>query len=370
MRSGIYDRIMVRRTIEQSQTLVPAALAALLTIVIWVIMDFTTAYGFTYTLTENSAMNPNIDIDAILAAIAWPVLATIVLVLVIVHHERLGPFIKELRISKVSAGPVSLEFAQTIVHEAKEQLQLKNEADIIDLRSDGTAEPLLNEANDTLVKQIKQAPSTGFAIFDLDIGKTWLSSRLYLFTIILQNIHKLKRIVFICNRDGIKNSFVGITEPQQLRSALAKEYPWLEDAFPQAYIDTWRQIQRRHIFGSIDQITAMGIVPKFLGNIQRDHPPLGTSEASEWTKMKHKGTWEHAEWITIDRLEEILGQALDTSSWISESEVRNKGKGDLIRRVIYRAGDYVAILDKDRSFEKQTIIDKNELARDAALDVT
>src|SRR5215212_1327703 len=54
MRSGIYDRIMVIRTIEQSQTLILAALAALLTIVIWVIMDFTTAYSFTYTSAENS----------------------------------------------------------------------------------------------------------------------------------------------------------------------------------------------------------------------------------------------------------------------------------------------------------------------------
>ncbi len=70
--------------------------------------------------------------------------------------------------------------------------------------------------------------------------------------------------------------------------------------------------------------------------------------------------------MTVDRIEEILGQDLDKSSRISESELRSRPKEEIIRLILSSEGRYVAVLDQDGRFEKGTMIDKNRLAIEVA----
>jgi hypothetical protein len=211
------------------------------------------------------AMNFDVDIDAILTAIAWPIFAGIVLILVIVNRKHLGPFIKGLRISKVSFGPVSIELAVTTG--IKPNLVVDTASGSFDLRNE-TGIPVESSDKETIIEQIKHGSQKDFAIFDLGNGKDWLSSRLFLFTIVLQDLYELKSIVFVGMRNGIANHFLGVIKPRDVRHALAKKYPWLENNFGNAYVSKWQQKgyfgQTRNIFGSLDQANAIEVVINFL----------------------------------------------------------------------------------------------------------
>jgi hypothetical protein len=256
-----------------------------------------------------------------------------------------------------------VEFAETRV--SKPNLVVDTGFGLVDLRS----EPGINLAGDstkTLLEQIQQGQSKGFAIFDLGNGTAWLSSRLFLFTIILQNIYELKAIVFVYTQDGIPDRFVGITEPERLRFAIAKRCPWLESAFAEAYISTWQYNKGiKQIFGGIDQSNATNIIYNFVQKVQSNTVDnVDSTLSGEWTSLK--GKWEHAEWMTVNRVEEILGQDLDKLSCITESDLRSRPKEEQIRLILSSAGRYVAVVDQDGRFQQRKMIDKNSVVMEIA----
>ena len=330
---------------------------------IFSLMLITSSFGimtihFAYGQTNQGQVN--IDIDAILAAIIWPVFAGIVLILVVAHRQRLGPFIKELRISKVSVGPLSVDLAE--IRASKPNLEVNTGEGSFDLRRE-SIKPLGSDTKKTLLKQIRQGSPTDFTIFDLGDGTSWLSSRVFLFTIVLQKLYALKSIIFTCTIDGITDRFVGITEPEQLHYALAKKYPWLESAYAEVYINNWPKGEEAwgHLFSSLDSAKTTDIVTDFLRKIQVDRngfDNLSPHDKSEYTSLREN--WEHAERMTKVRVEEILGQALDKC--ISESDLQTRSKEDQIRLILSFNGSYIAVLDQDRRFKKGTLIDKHALA--------
>ena len=85
---------------------------------------------------------------------------------------------------------------------------------------------------------------------------------------------------------------------------------------------------------------------------------------SEWTSLKRK--WEHAEWMTVNRVEEILGQDLGKLSFITESDLRSRPKEQQIRLILSSAGRYVAVVDQDRRFQQRKMIDKNSVVMEIA----
>jgi hypothetical protein len=312
----------------------------------------------------------DIDIDAILTAIVWPVFAGIVLILIFKYRQNIGPFIKELKVSKLSVGPVSVELAEAKGFEP--DLTTESYSFDFDLRHElGTL--VAESENPAMWKLIEQADTKDFAIFDLGSGKNWLSSRLFLFTIVLHHLYHLKSIVFLSTKDGVSNHFLGIAEPEQVRYALGKRYDWFENAIGKAYEASWKMYHGH--FGYIDTGNAKSLVENFLEAVQLSKEDWEKSrlkssvDESQWTLLKQKKgdteeteKWEHSDWVTPEKLEDILGDALDKSSWIAESELRAKSREGQVLAILSHTGHYVVVLDEGRRFDKGRVIDRVGLA--------
>jgi uncharacterized protein YfbU (UPF0304 family) len=67
-----------------------------------------------------------------------------------------------------------------------------------------------------LYDQLNVIDHVGFVIFDVGDGKQWLSSRLYLFTTILQEIYSLKCIVFVGEYNNTWYQFLGSANPDRV----------------------------------------------------------------------------------------------------------------------------------------------------------
>lgn len=85
----------------------------------------------------------------------------------------------------------------------------------------------------------------------------------------------LKNIVFIDTHEGIRRRLVGIGEPDQVRYALARHYPWLEPIFAKVY-GNLPNLMITSVYGSVEKWVAEQLVLCFLKdlNIQDSNAPL------------------------------------------------------------------------------------------------
>lgn len=307
------------------------------------------------------AVSLNIDVGALANAIVWPTFAAVLLVK---YRHDIASFLrnllKDVRLSKLSFGSLSAEFATTRGIEPNwgigpADLRQTDVSNFGDYRSD-------------LIAQIQDTSVIDYAIFDLGDGKQWLSSRLYLFVLIFHQMRGLRRIVFVNQRSG-QHDFVGTADPREVRYALAIRYPWLEQTFAASYANLpGLRINTTH--GSLDQDMAVLLIKNFLSNPVISFPgkqPL-TFE-NEWTYLENSQRSEHAEWIDTQRLKDILQGILDTT-WISRRDLEVKSKMDQAKLILSFKSQFVGVLDSNHRFEK--LIDRNlileELARSLLLD--
>jgi hypothetical protein len=76
--------------------------------------------------------------------------------------------------------------------------------------------------------------SVDYLIINLEAGRSWLSSRLYLFINALAEVRGIEAIVFT-SRIGSKDKFVGVCSVNVVSARLAWAFPWL----PRALADAW-----------------------------------------------------------------------------------------------------------------------------------
>jgi hypothetical protein len=274
--------------------------------------------------------------------------------------------LNELKVSKLAIGTFSIEFAETKGFEPN--LKIETAGGLFDLRNQPGV-PIERSGKETLLAQIKQGGNRDFAIFDLGKGKNWLSTRLFLFTIVLADLFSLRRIIFLYTKGDVSNYYLGTAEPKDIRSAFSKVYPWLDDAFADAYIETWKHLSnnqvtsKNSIFGSINDVNANFIIHGFLKKVQVKTDNITSEKLSinldSWTNLKDE-RWEHGEWMTHNKLEDILDGALDKSS-ILESDLTMTNEKQLLY-ILSSRGQYIPILEEDRRFEKGKIIDKFAVA--------
>lgn len=308
-------------------------------------------------------VNVNIDIAAITSVIVWSTLVGIMFVILSTYRKNIGSYVKELmkdlRLSKVSVGPsgVSVELAVAKGFEPK----WTGTDPLEDIRQ--TALYNLRDSVSELIAQIQETSTKDYAIFDLGHGSQWLSSRLYLFTIILQRMHGIRSIVFVDRDQEITHHFVGVADPIQVQYSLARRYPWLEKEFAKTYGDLGPQITS--IYGSLESHQAIVLIEKFLEKIQKNQEP--TSE-SDWVKAskdprKPDQKWEHAEWLNTDQVEQILQEILDKSSWVGRLDLQGKSREDQLKLILSFKGHFVAVLNQNHwRFEK--LIDRQQLANE------
>jgi hypothetical protein len=214
-----------------------------------------------------------------------------------------------------------------------------------------------------LISQLQQTTPADYFIVDLGKGDIWISSRLYLFTIILQKVRKIRSIVFVDKYQDIRNHFLGIATPSKLQSALEHNYPWLEKAFARAYAED---------FWGGDMV--VNLINAYIYEIQTHEPPIA-EQLGQWVELKvpeevrqlkepdKSKVWEHASWLDGDKLEKMLEEELQRP-WVSERELQTKSDADKARLILsFERSSFVVVLDEDRRFKK--LVDRQPIVEEA-----
>ena len=280
-------------------------------------------------------------------ALSWPV--TLIAAFTI-FREPISKFVANLgqRVKKFSIFEFELELSSV-----PEFTPVWTTPSLTDVRQPSASSEFTSYAY-ALIQQIRDDTACDYAIIDLDTGHSWLTSRLFIFAVLLQRMRNLQCFVFVETLGHIRRRFIGMASPDAVRWALALRYPWLEQAFATSY----GQVGNIQIFsssGALDTGIATQVFQNYLTNIQQSVAP--TTDVEEWVPLQSQAsTWEHAKWIDPRRLESLLRPVLN-DSWIPDDPDANSSKKS--KSVLRRHGTFVAALDQDRKF--RSLIDRQAL---------
>jgi hypothetical protein len=278
----------------------------------------------------------------------------------VAFRRDIGKFLRDIspRIDTFSIGPVSIQLAEMSPFEPNWKGY-----DMEDFRKSSIHVDMDSRAE--LLWQLSEPQAADYAIFDLGSGSEWLSSRLYLFALILQRMRRIRYIVFVDRNQGVMRHFVGIADSEILRYVFAQRYEWLEQSLAKAY-GKLEQLRISTNYGSFDSYSARTLINDFINEINAKEEyvkSLDPSEQGQWVKLPQSHTWERAEWIDVNKLESILGDLL-WRPWVIDRELQTKPKQEQVKSIIAFKESVVAIVDADRRFEK--LIDRYALTDQAA----
>jgi hypothetical protein len=299
--------------------------------------------------------------------IVWPLVVAGALV---GFYQQIARFLDELgrRATKVSVYQVAFELAT--VPEFAPSWSIGS----IDVRGLSSAD-IFDSVADTLFKQLMGNVQADYAIVDLGEGKQWLTSRLFIFAVVLERLRGLRSFVFLERCGGVRRRFVGVASPDQVRWALARHYPWLEAAFAQAYSSVTpydpRQRTDPYIFSdpyafsdpNAPQLPlAKQLVRSFLHNIQQNQdPPPDQMESWESFTTQAGKLWERANWLDGERLERDLQGVLQTSWLLDSPDIASSRRTEAILR---REGHFVALVEESGRFRR--LVDRQAILEQVA----
>jgi hypothetical protein len=304
------------------------------------------------------------DVADLVGAVVWPL---VILPGVYLFRVPLRQLVGRIgtSASSLSIGPggVKIDFGSAVAKVASEETTVLG-----DLRS--AAPALADSAASTMFEQLAAEDPAPHLLVDLGEGREWLSSRLYLFAVMLASMRRTRTLVFVETLNGLRGRFVGLATTVQVHYALARTYPWLEADYANAYATAttnWRSQsapQNREPFvldhyGRLSQGVAQPIVSLFLTNI-KIRPPAGNVLPAEWLDETVNGVPlnEHAHWLKGSDVERILGAALERWAYITETMPRSPS--EIAAATVRMSGhDSVALVDDQHRF-KGVIVDRRQ----------
>jgi hypothetical protein len=227
---------------------------------------------------------------------------------------------------------------------------------------------VIDSVSETLFKQLTENIAADYAIVDLGQGYQWLTSRLFIFAVMLERMRGLRCFVFLETRGDVRRRFLGTAFPDKVRWALARQYPWLEAAFAQAYSETVpydpRLTNDPYVFSDASALqpdTSRKLVQNFLNKIQQNGTPP-TNEIGTWESLNNGQLWERAKWLDGDRLEQDL-QGVLQDSWFLDSPDTPSAKR--MEAILRREGPLVALVEEERRFKR--LVDRQALLERVAV---
>ena len=231
----------------------------------------------------------------------------------------------------------------------------------------------------SLFEQFKGNETLDYAIIDLGTGHTWLTSRMYIFAIMLERMRGLRCFVFLETKGDVDQQFLGIASPRGVRWALARQYPWLETAFAKAYANayipepgqTTPTLRILSDAGALTPEVAQKLVYDFLADpsIQQTLTPSTppNPDDGKWESFTTKDgqhLWEHAKWLDTTRLKQDIGNILqqDETTWLWESP--DISHTEQARSILRRKVSFVALVDRERRFK--SLVDRQVFLERAA----
>ena len=305
------------------------------------------------------------EITHLIEVIIWP---AAILVLLACYKKYIIQIISSFKgsFSKISFGNISIEFA-------KEE---KSALSDFETSLENIRKPSFSQIDDSnmasFINQLQDTRHTDYAIVDIGTGQEWLTSRLYILSIILKRIKNIRYFVFVETKDGIFSKFLGIAEYNEIRWSLARQYSWFEKAYAGAYQTLFdSDIIVNEIGGIYEKANpsypqmAINLANQFLMNIQNPAEKNPDNEG-EWILLKKSQVEEHAEWISKEKLERLLGENLNRYS-IDSRSFGKKSKAEQIREILLGNGKYVALVDMDNRFER--LLDRSAVVHEILKDL-
>jgi hypothetical protein len=286
------------------------------------------------------------DVVDLVRAIAWPVA---VIIAAIVLRDPLAKLLA--RTARVSAFNVSIDLA-TATEFTEPSWDLGQVADV---RKPSPAPPM-SSAPEALLPQLSDPTQVDYAVIDLGEGQEWLTSRLYLFVMLLQLFRGLRWVVFVETVAGLRRQFIAAADPTDVCTALARRYPRLERAFATAYAKPGAVAPYVDAYQLSYQTSE--VVTEYLSV-----PQTATSAEprNDWIALGESGIWGYAKWLTGARLERVLANVLNQSSVAYSPDGARR---DQVAEVIRRSGPFVAVVDRGRFRE---LIDREAVLEQAAV---
>jgi hypothetical protein len=227
---------------------------------------------------------------------------------------------------------------------------------------------IFDSASQTLFQEILKPAQAEYAIVDLRSGHAWLTSRLFVFALILGEVTGLRAFVFLESAAGTRRRFLGVATPSNVRRALGTRYPWLEEAFVRALNDQYPDMPEPQVplasafsgqtspFSAADPWRVTTFVRRFIERLQRTTDPPENEKKSYLEVGTEPKTWERAHWVDGERLERDLAGVLEYA-WVEESP--DQPRNTVSEAVIRRRALFVALVDTDRRFV--ALVDRSAL---------
>jgi hypothetical protein len=331
----------------------------------------------------NQAFVPAVELGR---ALAWPAAAVVIAILL---YRPLNIFVRAIgsRITKLSLFKVELEL---LAERAATSTPLLD-----DIRSASTAAQI-NDSKIMMLEQVQSGTPADYAVVAIGNGEQWLTSRLYIALIMMQRMRGVQVFVFLERTANTEQKLVAVAPINQLRWALAQQYPWLEAAWvrantaglmalavppvqaaaqPQPLSCNLPDPRAQHIFsglitsdtGGFPPYNASQMLQHFIASLQQVAQPLKPlQEPAEWAPLVDRTTgntvaYERANWVTSSLLEALLSQETFFSS---VNELRDLPRAKQTRAVLRRVADFVAVTQGNEKFVR--LLNRRTLLEDIA----
>lgn len=317
-----------------------------------------------------------LDVSALVGAIVWPL---VLVILVVIYHAPIVAALGTARERGFKLGlPGGWSFELPGATEARVNWVSGRMG--TDLRRPVSYTTITDSTRAEFSAQLRDRTPAQYALVDLGGGQEWLSSRLYIMSILLARLRSVDALVFLEERGAQSGCFTGWAFVNEVRWALARASPRLEPAFAQAEYKLYEQSQCVVVKGGVlappDQPTTPGslspeqeapvdLLSAYLQQIQL--PVAPPNEKSRWQPLVSASgipaplMVEYGQWLDRTSIRELLGDHLQKSS-IRENELLSKPEAEQVRLIVSHHGNYVALTDDDgrltRLIDRGTLIEQ------------
>jgi hypothetical protein len=285
-------------------------------------------------------------VQEIIGIVIWPM---VVLLSLVLFQEPLGAFLRALgaRASKIGVLNVSIELASLPEARAWSGPILDDLKSQYPIAATDSAAGLFAALADTT--------RADYVTVNLEDGRAWLTSRLFILATLIPRVRPIKRIVFLCDP---AEEFLGEARPSDVAAVLSLKYSWLENEYLEA--QRLAGLEPKPVGPpELTNTKAGEVLREYLNRVQQ-RPAPAVPPSNEWELFPGEYA-ERAKWLTKELLLEILGTKLNRYSVKRDPTVNSSTS---VQAVLLTDADFVAIVDTLGSFRH--LIDRYQALDQAA----
>jgi hypothetical protein len=335
------------------------------------------------------------DIIGLVQAISWPIFGVIALFLL---YKPISSFLVSLGGQNVQTVKFTVLQLFAVEYSKASNFTPTWSFPGLDLRF-APGNKITTSGGSSLFQQFKGNEPLDYALFDIGDGKKWLTSRLFIFAIMLERMRGLRCLVFVETTSDVQQRFLGIASPSEIRWKLAMLNPWLEPAlarasyfkqysvyipdvpaFPpsQSQYDALSKFVQNSkskfpdfppsqyailsVNGALEPNAAESLVRAFLEDpdIHQSGEPSPKVDWEEVPQRYEKPFWEHANWIDREWIQKLDLKSGDTA-YLKSSPDDSQTKQT--QALLWRKGSaFIALVDNEKRFvepvDRHTLLEK------------